>query len=62
MDSGIESKHEETGLFFNLEDCKCYFKRLKKEESTLKDNERIILQRLEKILYSKLSIKEIEDL
>ena len=54
--------HEEAGIFFSLEDCKCLFHRLKKDESNLKDEERSILQRLEKILYSKLSIKEIEDL
>ena len=54
--------HEETGLFLSLEDCKCLFRRLKKEESNLQDKERSILQRLEKILYSKLSIREIEDL
>ena len=54
--------HEETGLFLGLEDCKFLFQRLKKEESNLKDKERSILQRLEKLLYSKLSIREIEDL
>ena len=54
--------HEETGLFLDLEDCKCLFQRFKKEEANLKDKERSILQRLEKFLYSKLSIREIEDL
>ena len=54
--------HDETGLFLTLEDCKCLFQRLKKEEPNLKDKERNLLQRLEKFLYSKLSIKEIEDL
>ena len=56
------SLDEETGLFLGLEDCKCLFQRLKKEESNLNDKERNILQRLEKALYFKLSIKEIEDL
>ena len=54
--------YEETGIFFSLEDCKCLFRRLKKDEPNLKDEERSIFQRLEKVLYSKLSIKEIEDL
>ena len=53
---------EETGLFLSMEECKCVFKRLKNEENNLVDEERGILQRLEKIFYSKLSIKEIEDL
>ena len=53
---------EETGLFLSMEECKCVFKRLKKEENNLVDEERGILRRLEKIFYSKLSIKEIEDL
>ena len=53
---------EETGLFFSLEDCKCLFRRLKREETYLSDEESYILKRLEKILYNKLSIKEIEDL
>ena len=54
--------HEEAGLFFNLEDCKCLFRRLKKNEFNLSDEEHYILTRLEKMLYDKLSIREIEDL
>ena len=54
--------HEEAGLFFGLEDCKCLFRRLKKDEFKLSDEEQSILQRLEKMLYARLSIREIEDL
>jgi hypothetical protein len=56
------NSHEETGLFLSMEECKCLFKRLKREEPNLRDEERCILQRLEKLFYSKLSIREIEDL
>ena len=52
----------ETGLFINLDECKCLFRKLKKEESKLNDNELFILQKIEKMLYSGLSIKEIEEL
>ena len=62
MDPGVDSKNEDAGLFIGLEDCKFIFKRLKKDEYNLKDEERFIFHRLEKLLYSKLSIKEIEDL
>jgi len=54
--------HGETGLLLSLEECKCLFRRLKKEEVNLSDEERCILQRLEKILYLRLSIREIETL
>ena len=54
--------HEKTGIFLSLEDCKYLFQKLKKEEYKLKDEERFILQRLEKTLYSRLSIREIEAL
>ena len=53
---------EEAGLFLGLEDCKWLFRRLKKEESYLNNLERQTLHSLEKILYSRLSIKEIEEL
>ena len=52
----------EAGLFLGLEDCKCIFRKLKKEESSLSGKERIILHKVERLLYSRLSIKEIEDL
>ena len=48
------------GLFLNLDECKCLFRKLKKEESRLDDDELFILQRVEKMLYSRLSISEIE--
>ena len=50
------------GLFLDLEECKCLFHRLKKEESSLPDGERLILLRIEKMLYAMLSISEIEEL
>ena len=45
-----------------MEECKCLFGRLKRDEETLSDEELYILKRLEKTMYSRLSIKEIEDL
>ena len=57
-----ETSNEVTGFLFDLEDCIQLFKRLKKDEINLNDKELNIFQRLEKILYSKLSIREIEDL
>jgi hypothetical protein len=53
---------EEAGLFLSLKECKCLYRKLKKEESRLSDDELCIFNRMEKMLYSKLSIKEIEDL
>jgi len=50
------------GLFFNLQECKCLYSRLKKEEAKLADDELFLLNRLQKMLYSVLSIREIEDL
>ena len=50
------------GLLLSPEECKCLFRKLKKEESRLNDDELFILQKVEKMLYSKLSIKEIEEL
>jgi hypothetical protein len=53
---------EDKGLFLSMEECKCLFRRFKNEENNLVDEERGILRRLEKLFYSRLSIKEIEDL
>ena len=53
---------KDSGLFLTLIECKCLFHKLKKEESRLNDDELFILQRVEKMLYSRLSIREIEEL
>ena len=52
----------ETGLFFSLEECKCLFRRLKAMESRLEDDELYLLNRIEKMLYTRLTVKEIRDL
>ena len=52
----------EKGLLLNLEDCKCLFRILKKKETDLLNDELLILHRIEKLLYSSLSIREIDDL
>jgi hypothetical protein len=53
---------QDVGLFLSLEECKCLYRRFKKEESKLSDDELCVFSRMEKMLYSRLSIKEIEDL
>ena len=53
---------KEAGLLLSLQECKCLFRKFKKEESRLNDDELFILQKIEKMLYSGLSIKEIEEL
>ena len=57
-----ERTNTETFLYLSLEECKCLFHWLKKHEFNLSDDVRFVLQRLEKTLYSRLSIREIEDL
>jgi hypothetical protein len=52
----------EAVFFLSPEECKCLYRKFKKEESKLSDDELCIFNRMEKMLYSKLSIKEIEDL
>ena len=52
----------EAGFFFNLDDCKIIFPRLKREEPSLSKGERAILLKIEKVLYGRLSIREIEEL
>lgn len=52
----------ELGLFLDLEECKCLFRKLKKDENNLSGDERFIFQKMEKLLYSGLSIREIEEL
>ena len=51
-----------TGVFFNLDECKRLFHILKNEETGLSNDELLLLHRIEKFLYSNLSIKEIDDL
>jgi hypothetical protein len=59
----INSKDtQEADLLLNFKECKCLYRKLKTEESRLRDDELSILQRIEKTLYSRLSIKEIEEL
>jgi len=53
---------DETGVFLSLEDCKCIFKKLKRDEAKLSNDELAIFGRIEKVLFSKLSIREIEEL
>jgi len=53
---------KEEGYCFSLKECKCIFRRLKAMESKLDDEELFLLNKIEKLLYSKLTIKEINDL
>jgi hypothetical protein len=52
----------DAGFFLDIEECKTLFGRLKKNEDGLSYEERKILLRLERFLYSKLSIREVEEL
>ena len=52
----------ESGVFLSLNDCMILFPRLKESESFLSKGERIILLKMEKVLYANLSIGEMEDL
>ena len=54
--------NEEAGIFLTLNDCTVLFPRLKKDESSLSKEERMIFLRLEKVLYGNLSIREMEEL
>ena len=54
--------NEELALNLTLEECKSLFSRLKREEASLSFGESHVLQKIEKMLYSRLSIGEIEDL
>jgi hypothetical protein len=53
---------DEGGIFLDMEDCKAMFRAFKKDEINLSEAERNVLHRIEKLLYARLSIQEIEDL
>ena len=52
----------EEGLFLPLEECKILYYGLKKNEVLLSTEERMILYRMEKVIYRNLSIQEMESL
>ena len=52
----------EEGVFLTLNDCKILFPRLKKSESSLSKDERVIILKMEKVLYRNLSVEEMEEL
>ena len=60
MDSTDSCKEE--GFFLPLNDCKVLFPRLKEHEFSLSTDERMIMHKLEKVLYKNLSIQEMEEL
>jgi len=49
-------------LRLSLEDCAALFPRLKENEGSLSKDERMVLLKLEKVLYGNLSISGIEEL
>jgi hypothetical protein len=53
---------DEDGIFLDMENCKTLFQALKKSEINLSEVERDLFRRIEKLLYARLSIQEIEDL
>ena len=50
------------GVFLTLNDCTVLFPRLKENEASLSKEERVILLKMEKVLYENLSIREMEEL
>jgi len=54
--------NENTGLYLSLNDCAVIYPRFKGSESFLSEGERMVLLKIEKILYESFSIREIEDL
>ena|GEM_PF-3280995 len=52
----------EAGLFLSLKDCTILFPALKGNESSLSREERMLMLRIEKVLYGNLSIREMEEL
>jgi hypothetical protein len=50
------------GFFLDLGECKTLFGRLKRNEDGLSHEERKILLRLEQLLYSELTVQEVEEL
>ena len=52
----------EAGVFLSLNDCAILFPRLKKNEPSLSVDERMLMLKIEKVLYGNLSISEIEEL
>jgi len=57
----VDTEREE-GVFLALDECTALFPRLKKNESSLSKDERVIMLRIEKILYRNLSITDMEEL
>jgi len=53
---------QEPGVFLTLKDCIAFYPRLKSEESLLSFEERKVLLAMEKILYEKFSVSEMEEL
>ena len=52
----------EAGVFLSLYDCAVLFPALKGNESSLSREERMLMLRIEKVLYGNLSIREMEEL
>ena len=52
---------ENTGVL-TLNDCAALYPRFKGSESFLSDGERMVLHKIEKTLYERFSIREMEDL
>jgi hypothetical protein len=50
------------GIILSLDECKTLFPLLKGPENTLRTREREILLKIEKVLYSHLSIRDVENL
>ncbi|MCL2320037.1 MAG: hypothetical protein FWC45_08120 [Treponema sp.] len=57
MDSGGEP-----GVFLTLDDCIVLYPGLKERELSLSAGERKLMSGIEKVLYSSLSIREMEEL
>ena len=62
MENGEGVSNADAFFILSLKDCLSLFPRLKENESSLSNNERVILLNMEKRLYENLSISEMEEL
>jgi hypothetical protein len=56
----MSAKTDQKGVFLTLNELLAVFPRLKRLEAVLEKDERVVLIKMEKVLYEYLSISEIE--
>jgi hypothetical protein len=53
---------KKAGAFFTTDELLAVFPRLKRQEASLKAKERMVLLKMEKILYEHVSVQELEEI